>query len=248
MEKICVIIPCYNEASRIRLDVFRDFLREQDYIDFCFVNDGSRDNTSEVLRYAVERCPERFLLVDNPDNRGKAEAVRSGMLHVASLGRYDLIGFLDADLATPLEDIHLLVEVMRRQPSVMMTMGARLKRLGANVQRKVYRHYMGRVLPRWFPCCSVCPCTTASAGRSFSGCRLCRRYSVLRFLPVGFSTWRFFCGCVVFTRITSGSCVRFPCARGSSKGIAVSVSRTCSRCLTSCSRSIVVTPDRCIPV
>ena len=29
MEKICVIIPCYNEASRIRLDVFRDFLREQ---------------------------------------------------------------------------------------------------------------------------------------------------------------------------------------------------------------------------
>lgn len=145
MEKICVIIPCYNEASRIRLDVFRDFLREQDYIDFCFVNDGSRDNTSEVLRYAVERCPERFLLVDNPDNRGKAEAVRSGMLHVASLGRYDLIGFLDADLATPLEDIHLLVEVMRRQPSVMMTMGARLKRLGANVQRKVYRHYMGRV-------------------------------------------------------------------------------------------------------
>lgn len=145
MEKICVIIPCYNEASRIRLDVFRDFLREQDYIDFCFVNDGSRDNTSEVLRYAVERCPERFLLVDNPDNRGKAEAVRNGMLHVASLGRYDLIGFLDADLATPLEDIHLLVEVMRRQPSVMMTMGARLKRLGANVQRKAYRHYMGRV-------------------------------------------------------------------------------------------------------
>ena len=145
MEKICVIIPCYNEASRIRLDVFRDFLREQDYIDFCFVNDGSRDNTSEVLRYAVERCPERFLLVDNPDNRGKAEAVRSGMLHVASLGRYDPIGFLDADLATPLEDIHLLVEVMRRQPSVMMTMGARLKRLGANVQRKAYRHYMGRV-------------------------------------------------------------------------------------------------------
>ena len=145
MEKICVIIPCYNEASRIRLDVFRDFLREQDYSDFCFVNDGSRDNTSEVLRYAVERCPERFLLVDNPDNRGKAEAVRSGMLHVASLGRYDLIGFLDADLATPLEDIHLLVEVMRRQPSVMMTMGARLKRLGANVQRKAYRHYMGRV-------------------------------------------------------------------------------------------------------
>lgn len=145
MEKICVIVPCYNEASRIRLDVFRDFLREQDYIDFCFVNDGSRDNTSEILHYAVERCPERFLLVDNVDNCGKAEAVRCGMLHVASLGRYDLVGFLDADLATPLEDIHLLVDAMRKQPELVMAMGARLKRLGANVQRKAYRHYMGRV-------------------------------------------------------------------------------------------------------
>lgn len=54
------------------------------------------------------------------------------------------MGYLDADLATPLEDLYLLAEVMDRQPEVCMTMGARLKRLGANVQRKAYRHYLGR--------------------------------------------------------------------------------------------------------
>ena len=145
MERICVIIPCYNEAKRLDVEAFRDFIQAQDHIDFCFVNDGSSDNTAEVLRGVVERDPDRFLLVDNADNRGKAEAVRCGMLHVADLGRYDSIGFLDADLATPLEEIFLLSDTMKHRPELMMVMGTRLKRLGANVQRKAYRHYMGRV-------------------------------------------------------------------------------------------------------
>ena len=67
------------------------------------------------------------------------------MSRVASLGRYDMIGFLDADLATPLEEIRLLADMMVKRPELCVTMGARLKRLGANVQRKAYRHYMGRV-------------------------------------------------------------------------------------------------------
>ncbi len=144
MEKICVIIPCYNEAQRLELEVFREFVSREQRFDFCFVNDGSLDNTSEVLHRAVELEPERFLLVDNADNRGKAEAVRSGVLYVNSLNRYKIMGYLDADLATPLEDLYLLADVMDRNPNVCMTMGARLKRLGANVQRKAYRHYLGR--------------------------------------------------------------------------------------------------------
>ena len=115
-EKICVIIPCYNEAQRLELEVFREFVGREERFDFCFVNDGSQDNTSEVLRRAVELEPGRFLLVDNADNRGKAEAVRSGMLYVSSLNRYNIVGYLDADLATPLEDLYLLAEVMDRKP------------------------------------------------------------------------------------------------------------------------------------
>ena len=118
MEKICIIIPCYNEAQRLELEVFREFVGKEERFDFCFVNDGSQDNTSEVLRRAVALEPNRFLLVDNADNRGKAEAVRSGILYVNSLNRYHIVGYLDADLATPLEDLYLLAEVMDRQPEV----------------------------------------------------------------------------------------------------------------------------------
>ena len=59
MEKICVIIPCYNEAQRLELEVFREFVGREERFDFCFVNDGSQDNTSEVLRRAVELEPGR---------------------------------------------------------------------------------------------------------------------------------------------------------------------------------------------
>ena len=145
MNKSCIVIPCYNEAKRIELHHFYDFIEREELFDFCFVNDGSRDNTAEVLREATRQHPGRLLLVDNADNRGKAEAVRSGVLHVASLQHYDTIGFLDADLATPLEELYLLAGVMNQHPEAIMTIGCRLKRLGATVQRKAYRHYMGRV-------------------------------------------------------------------------------------------------------
>ena len=130
MEKICVIIPCYNEAQRLELEVFREFVGREERFDFCFVNDGSQDNTSEVLRRAVELEPGRFLLVDNTDNRGKAEAVRSGMLYVSSLNRYNIVGYLDADLATPLEDLYLLAGVMDRKPGSMHDDGGPSETLG----------------------------------------------------------------------------------------------------------------------
>lgn len=44
MKKICVIIPCYNEAQRLELEVFREFVGREERFDFCFVNDGSQDN------------------------------------------------------------------------------------------------------------------------------------------------------------------------------------------------------------
>lgn len=138
-------MPCYNESQRIELEAFYAFISREEEIDFCFVNDGSRDNTVEVLQEAVERYPERLFLIDYKQNKGKAEAVRNGMLEVAAWERYLLIGFLDADLATPLEDIYLLRDEFCRYPGIILAMGARLKRLGANVDRKAYRHYMGRV-------------------------------------------------------------------------------------------------------
>ena len=42
-------MPCYNEASRLAVEIYLNFLRENAEMDICFVNDGSSDGTDKVL-------------------------------------------------------------------------------------------------------------------------------------------------------------------------------------------------------
>jgi glycosyltransferase involved in cell wall biosynthesis len=139
-----IVVPCYNEAKRLDGAEFRRFAATQEGISFCFVNDGSTDETAAVLRDLCTTSP-RFLMLDLPRNGGKAEAVRRGVLHALSLGP-ELVGYWDADLATPLEAIAPLVEVMRERPSLVIAMGARVQLLGRDIQRRELRHYIGRVM------------------------------------------------------------------------------------------------------
>ena len=46
--KLIIIIPCYNEEERLPQQDFLDFISEND-IHFCFVNDGSSDQTINIL-------------------------------------------------------------------------------------------------------------------------------------------------------------------------------------------------------
>src|SRR5687768_5268416 len=96
-----VVIPCFNEANRLRPEELERALTEQDRLHLLFVNDGSTDGTGEQLSLLAERSPGRIDLMEMPRNVGKAEAVRRGMSHANERNaRY--VGFWDADLATPL--------------------------------------------------------------------------------------------------------------------------------------------------
>src|ERR1700746_3035978 len=71
-----IIVPCFNEESRLRLDLFSGFLQSEQTIHFLFVNDGSRDGTLRLLRQFELEHPERVSVLDKHVNGGKAEAVR----------------------------------------------------------------------------------------------------------------------------------------------------------------------------
>jgi dolichyl-phosphate beta-glucosyltransferase len=142
--RIHIVVPCYNEAARLPQSAFDDFLSRHDDVGFVLVNDGSKDETLEVLRKLEGRWPGRVEVVDQQPNQGKAEAVRVGMLRAMD-GRGTYAGFFDADLATPLEAIPEFVEVLDRNPRIDVVLGARVALLGRKVERNAARHYLGRV-------------------------------------------------------------------------------------------------------
>ena len=47
---IGVVIPCYNEAKRLNIEMYNSFIKENDNFTFCFVNDGSQDDTLEIIK------------------------------------------------------------------------------------------------------------------------------------------------------------------------------------------------------
>ena len=141
-----VVVPCYNEAARLRIDAFHSFFAAYPDTDLqlLFVNDGSRDATLSVLQALRARFPDRVRLLDKQPNGGKAEAVRHGMLHALSTPGCAITGFWDADLATPLAQIPDLAAVLQADPQLMMIFGARVRLLGRAIQRQPLRHYLGR--------------------------------------------------------------------------------------------------------
>ncbi len=143
--KTCIIVPCYNEAQRLPVSDFQTYLRDNPGIHVCFVDDGSQDGTKAVLQGLETALPMQVTALILPQNLGKAGAVRAGMLHKASDG-YDCLGYLDADLATPLDAIQDLETILAAQPGLDLVMGSRIKFLGTDIQRDTFRHYTGRVI------------------------------------------------------------------------------------------------------
>ena len=145
-EHCVVVIPCYNEAKRFRVDEYERYLKskESGEIRLLFVNDGSSDETLPMLEALRNRFPTRVSVLDQQPNRGKAEAVRNGMLHVIASGRARITGFWDADLATPLPQINDFVELMVSKPDLNLVFGARVRLLGRDIHRQPVRHYLGR--------------------------------------------------------------------------------------------------------
>ena len=108
-------------------------------------NDGSKDNTQAVLEQLVSASGQATLLSLN-QNGGKAAAVRAGMLHAQTVhSDCEYFGFWDADLSTPLEELNWYHDFSGGELAHKLIIGSRISRLGAKVQRKMIRHYLGRI-------------------------------------------------------------------------------------------------------
>lgn len=143
MGNTAIIIPCYNESERLRAKEFAGYISMNSNVHFIFVNDGSTDNTREIINDLCCSFHERIICIDLEKNSGKAEAVRCGMLKAMEMNFHN-IGYFDADLSTPLSTIDKFCELLDKTETAIV-MGARVKLLGRKIERKAYRHYLGRL-------------------------------------------------------------------------------------------------------
>jgi dolichyl-phosphate beta-glucosyltransferase len=136
-------VPCYNEARRLDLGALARLVDRAPGLRLYAVNDGSTDATLELLQRLERDRPDRVTIVDLATNQGKAEAVRRGLTE-ALAGGCETVGFFDADLSTPVEEMLRLLECMCDQ-SCDVLLGSRVKLLGRQIERVAARHYLGRV-------------------------------------------------------------------------------------------------------
>ncbi|VAX16334.1 Dolichyl phosphate glucosyltransferase [hydrothermal vent metagenome] len=144
MRKTALVIPCFNEAERLQGEKFVEALAKNQSLNLIFVNDGSSDGTGRKLADICENFPARSSVIELETNSGKAEAVRRGVLKAIE-ERFDYIGYLDADLATPFAEIEK-IEAELEEKNADLVLGSRVKLLGRNIRRKLARHLVGRVL------------------------------------------------------------------------------------------------------
>ena len=100
MDRISIIVPCYNESEALPLfmkEMYRvmDTMKENDF-EIILVNDGSKDNTKEVMLDLAKR-DERVKYILFSRNFGKEAAIFAGLQHATG----DYVAMMDADLQDP---------------------------------------------------------------------------------------------------------------------------------------------------
>ncbi len=143
LDPVAVVVPCYNEASRLRPQLLLDFAARHSWARLILVDDGSTDGTPAVLEALRRGLPERIEVCRLPRNSGKAEAVRQGFSLAFARGAR-AVGLLDADLSAPPECIAPMREILSGGET-RIVLGSRVKMLGRHIERRVARHVVGRV-------------------------------------------------------------------------------------------------------
>ena len=137
-----IVIPAYNESRRIKptLRKVLAYVANQGWdAEVIVVNDGSLDNTADIVRgYAEQNSALR--LIENPGNRGKGFSVRNGMRHA----RGEIMLFSDADLSAPIEESANLFQAISAGADV--TIGSRWLLPDLQIQpQSLHRQLFGRI-------------------------------------------------------------------------------------------------------
>lgn len=139
---ISIVIPAYNESARLgpTLERVLAFVHQHAWdAEVIVVDDGSRDNTAEIVRSFAQR-DGIVRLLQNPGNHGKGYSVRNGVLHAHG----ETVLFTDADLSAPIEEAPKLLQALNEGADIAI--GSRWMRSELQTRRQsLPRQILGRI-------------------------------------------------------------------------------------------------------
>jgi dolichyl-phosphate beta-glucosyltransferase len=139
---LSLIIPAYNEETRLgaTLRTVTNYLKAQGYTwELLVVDDGSADASLDLAStFAADHPNLTIRVIANP-HRGKAYTVRTGVMQAHG----KLVGFTDADLATPIDSLATVLPHFAAGSDVVI--GSREGVGAVRRDEPAYRHLMGRV-------------------------------------------------------------------------------------------------------
>ncbi|KHD44996.1 glycosyltransferase family 2 protein [Streptococcus hongkongensis] len=143
MKKISIVVPCYNEEETVNLFLEEIFKVTKDIpnysFDYIFINDGSKDNTLEVLREVNKRFDNVHYLSFSR-NFGKEAGLLAGLKHTSG----DYVAVMDADLQDPPELLPVMVGLIEKGYDIVGT--RRKNREGEPVIRSFFAKLFYKII------------------------------------------------------------------------------------------------------
>lgn len=140
---LSIVVPAYNEAASIvrTLKLMRAYLDRQPYPYQIIVAADGDDGTREAAADYFGN-DERFAVIGSTRRGGKGKGVRQGV----EMARGEIIGFVDADYKTPMEELEKILPWLATFPVVI---GSRRESDSQiEKQQKLYRRWGSRLFAR----------------------------------------------------------------------------------------------------
>jgi glycosyltransferase involved in cell wall biosynthesis len=109
IDQLSVFFPCYNEEKNIQNTVSKAISTLQKIAskwEVILINDGSKDNTAQVLEKIKKQYPKQIKIITHNPNRGYGAALKSGLYNA----KYNWITFTDSDGQFDFSEIKKLIK------------------------------------------------------------------------------------------------------------------------------------------
>lgn len=146
MEKISLIVPCYNEEQVINMFYeetikILDMIKNKYDYEFVFVDDGSKDETLNILR-ELKKKDDKINIISFSRNFGKEAGIYAGLNNSSG----DLVVIMDADLQHPPKIILEMIEGIEEGYDTVTT--RRVNRKGEPVIKSAFSKLFYKIMSK----------------------------------------------------------------------------------------------------